>query len=155
MYEGKLFEISCRGGLVGYDAAFTRLRSRVEFPAPVKWCDSVAEWLRRWIANPLLFERASSNLATVVIMNLYGMLECQCTCPPRLGQSHFGSICGIFSQVKCQPTSMLVLGHGSECGTLRYKLSSLHVWWRQFSNRTSTLVSAWAILAANMALFSQ
>ena len=27
--------------------------------------DSVAEWLRRWIANPLLFERASSNLATV------------------------------------------------------------------------------------------
>ena len=27
--------------------------------------DSVAEWLRRWIANPLLIERASSNLATV------------------------------------------------------------------------------------------
>ena len=26
----------------------------------------MAEWLRRWIANPLLFERASSNLATVV-----------------------------------------------------------------------------------------
>ena len=28
--------------------------------------DSVAEWLRRWIANPLLFERVSSNLTTVV-----------------------------------------------------------------------------------------
>jgi hypothetical protein len=28
-------------------------------------CDIVAEWLRRWIANPLLFERASSNLADV------------------------------------------------------------------------------------------
>ena len=27
--------------------------------------DNVAEWLRRWIANPLLFERASSNLAVV------------------------------------------------------------------------------------------
>ena len=27
--------------------------------------DSVAEWLRRWIANPLLFERAGSNPATV------------------------------------------------------------------------------------------
>jgi len=27
--------------------------------------DIVAEWLRRWIANPLLFERASSNLADV------------------------------------------------------------------------------------------
>ena len=28
--------------------------------------DNVAEWLRRWIANPLLFERVSSNLTTVV-----------------------------------------------------------------------------------------
>ena len=27
--------------------------------------DNVSEWLRRWIANPLLFERASSNLAVV------------------------------------------------------------------------------------------
>ena len=27
--------------------------------------DSVAEWLRRWIANPLLFERAGSNPAAV------------------------------------------------------------------------------------------
>jgi hypothetical protein len=29
--------------------------------------DTVAEWLRRWIANPLLFERACSNHACVVI----------------------------------------------------------------------------------------
>ena len=28
--------------------------------------DIVAEWLRRWIANPLLFERVSSNLIDVV-----------------------------------------------------------------------------------------
>jgi hypothetical protein len=27
--------------------------------------DNVAEWLRRWIANPLLFERVSSNLTVV------------------------------------------------------------------------------------------
>ena len=30
--------------------------------------DSVAEWLRRWIANPLLFERESSNLSAVDIL---------------------------------------------------------------------------------------
>jgi hypothetical protein len=28
--------------------------------------DNVAEWLRRWIANPLLYERVSSNLTVVV-----------------------------------------------------------------------------------------
>lgn len=33
-------------------------------------CDIVAEWLRRWIANPLLFERASSNLAVVAFVLL-------------------------------------------------------------------------------------
>ena len=27
----------------------------------------MAEWLRRWIANPLLFERVSSNLTSVDI----------------------------------------------------------------------------------------
>ena len=27
--------------------------------------DDVAEWLRRWIANPLLYERVSSNLTVV------------------------------------------------------------------------------------------
>ena len=31
--------------------------------------DIVAEWLRRWIANPLLFERVSSNLTDVVILD--------------------------------------------------------------------------------------
>jgi hypothetical protein len=30
----------------------------------------VAEWLRRWIANPLLFERVSSNL-TVVVFKIF------------------------------------------------------------------------------------
>ena len=30
--------------------------------------DNVAEWLRRWIANPLLFERVSSNLTGVVLL---------------------------------------------------------------------------------------
>jgi hypothetical protein len=30
--------------------------------------DIVAEWLRRWIANPLLFERESSNLSDVVFL---------------------------------------------------------------------------------------
>ena len=29
------------------------------------YCDNVAEWLRRWIANPLFFERESSNLSVV------------------------------------------------------------------------------------------
>ena len=33
--------------------------------------DSVAEWLRRWIANPLLFERKSSNLFTVDFFRLF------------------------------------------------------------------------------------
>ena len=28
----------------------------------------MAEWLRRWIANPLLFERESSNLSDVVLV---------------------------------------------------------------------------------------
>ena len=32
-------------------------------------CDTVAEWLRRWIANPLLFERESSNLSGVAIFS--------------------------------------------------------------------------------------
>ena len=27
--------------------------------------DNVTEWLRRWIANPFLFERESSNLSVV------------------------------------------------------------------------------------------
>jgi hypothetical protein len=30
--------------------------------------DNVAEWLRRWIANPLLYERESSNLSVVVLI---------------------------------------------------------------------------------------
>ena len=33
--------------------------------------DSVAEWLRRWIANPLLFERESSNLSDVEFFLLF------------------------------------------------------------------------------------
>ena len=32
--------------------------------------DSVAEWLRRWIANPLLSERVGSNPTTVVTLLL-------------------------------------------------------------------------------------
>ena len=28
----------------------------------------MAEWVRRWIANPLLFERESSNLSDVVLL---------------------------------------------------------------------------------------
>ena len=37
---------------------------------PRAGCDTVAEWLRRWIANPLLFERESSNLSGVAILFL-------------------------------------------------------------------------------------
>ena len=32
---------------------------------PSKYTDNVAEWLRRWIANPLLFEREGSNPSDV------------------------------------------------------------------------------------------
>jgi hypothetical protein len=31
----------------------------------------VAEWLRRWIANPLLYERESSNLSSVELYVLF------------------------------------------------------------------------------------
>ena len=34
--------------------------------------DTVAEWLRRWIANPLLFERESSNLSSVDFLYILG-----------------------------------------------------------------------------------
>ena len=36
--------------------------------------DSVAEWLRRWIANPLLFERVGSNPTTVDLYFLVNYL---------------------------------------------------------------------------------
>ena len=45
---------------------------RVENMGGSNWragCDTVAEWLRRWIANPLLFERESSNLSGVAIFS--------------------------------------------------------------------------------------
>ncbi len=35
-----------------------------------KWHDNVAEWLRRGIANPVLFEREGSN-PSVVDMNIF------------------------------------------------------------------------------------
>ena len=35
--------------------------------------DTVAEWLRRWIANPLLFERESSNLSSVEFFEHFGL----------------------------------------------------------------------------------
>jgi hypothetical protein len=38
--------------------------------------DSVAEWLRRWIANPLLFERVSSNLTTVAFCTFCVCVSC-------------------------------------------------------------------------------
>ena len=52
-----------------YGAVVTHLTCNEKIPGsnPGVGYDSVAEWLRRWIANPLLFERASSNLATVDI----------------------------------------------------------------------------------------
>ena len=37
--------------------------------------DIVAEWLRRWIANPLLYERESSNLSDVDIFLVYEVLQ--------------------------------------------------------------------------------
>ena len=48
--------------------------------------DIVAEWLRRWIANPLLFERVGSNPTIVVVFILWLIslrdhiiiLYCQC-----------------------------------------------------------------------------
>ena len=40
--------------------------------------DSVAKWLRRWIANPLLFERVNSNLTTVDIILLIPILSHGC-----------------------------------------------------------------------------
>ena len=45
------------------------LASDVEYiniEKPYLTADTVAEWLRRWIANPLYFVRAGSNPATVV-----------------------------------------------------------------------------------------
>ena len=43
----------------------------------VKDSDTVAEWLRRWIANPLLFERVSSNLTGVDILPFAAVLHYQ------------------------------------------------------------------------------
>ena len=51
----------CRDGLVGYEALFVFIY--LEFNRENR--DIVAEWLRRWIANPLLIERVSSNLTDV------------------------------------------------------------------------------------------
>ena len=46
----------------------------------MRFQDIVAEWLRRWIANPLLIERESSNLSDVVnfILLLRDCLFCLC-----------------------------------------------------------------------------
>ena len=43
---------------------------KVRGSTPCAGCDTVAEWLRRWIANPLLFECESSNLSGVEIIIL-------------------------------------------------------------------------------------
>ena len=42
--------------------------------------DSVAEWLRRWIANPLLFERAGSNPATVDLLFCFSFIFSHLLC---------------------------------------------------------------------------
>ena len=46
---------------INFPKAFRKQKRKLQIP------DTVAEWLRRWIANPLLFERVSSNLTTVVL----------------------------------------------------------------------------------------
>jgi hypothetical protein len=48
----------------GFEKA-TNIVSYIVFDSPTSPSDTVAEWLRRWIANPLLFERACSNHACV------------------------------------------------------------------------------------------
>ncbi len=42
--------------------------------------DDVAEWLRRWIANPLGFARVSSNLTVVEFLFALNFEPCFCTC---------------------------------------------------------------------------
>ena len=56
-------EFICRSLIA--DVASVTLRSCTKRRHSVRHKDSVAEWLRRWIANPLLFERESSNLSAV------------------------------------------------------------------------------------------
>ena len=53
-----------------YDAVVTHLtcNEKIRGSNPRAGSDSVAEWLRRWIANPLLFERENSNLSAVDIL---------------------------------------------------------------------------------------
>jgi hypothetical protein len=46
---------------------------------PKRAADIVAEWLRRWIANPLISDRESSNLFDVVDF-------CICLCLPHMQQ---------------------------------------------------------------------
>ena len=55
-----------------YGAVATHLtcNEKIRGSNPRAGCDTVAEWLRRWIANPLLFERESSNLSGVAILFL-------------------------------------------------------------------------------------
>ena len=60
--------MSNKPGPYGAVATHLTCNEKIRGSNPRAGWDSVAEWLRRWIANPLLFERASSNLATVEIL---------------------------------------------------------------------------------------
>jgi hypothetical protein len=57
------FQLCCEANGQGRDFAFIHETAGV----PCFHEDSVAEWLRRWIANPLISDCESSNLFAVVL----------------------------------------------------------------------------------------
>jgi hypothetical protein len=59
--------MSNKPGPYGAVATHLTCNEKIRGSNPRAGCDTVAEWLRRWIANPLLFERESSNLSGVAI----------------------------------------------------------------------------------------
>ena len=61
---------SCGLGLVGYDARFTRERSRVR-PSELVLHGTLAEWLRRMIRNHMGVARVGSSPTRVVLFLLF------------------------------------------------------------------------------------
>ena len=59
-------------------------------------CDEVAEWLRRWTANPLCSARVGSNPILVVRLGLWPSAVAQLVKkpPPTMWETWIRSLCG-------------------------------------------------------------
>jgi hypothetical protein len=59
----------------------------------------VAEWLRRWIANPLLYERVSSNLTVVETFGLQSntVLRTRTAASPTMHRGIEFKICSVLN----------------------------------------------------------